>query len=404
MLANKYLTSKEIMYDTNVNILLSPHEYKAFLDYKSTILKSGNKFMTPLDLKSFNDQPLFFSLSNDLVSIEESYVDLVIEDIKTNEKTLFVRNFDDITLSRIYSEIEGTLNIEHVPTTRKIVSELVKEKRDPQNLNEQIIKNMWEGIGFVHNCPEFNEENLFKLYSILSKGCLDDEDKLLEGNIYRHDGVDVDNYQGCPVELIKPCMDSLFEFFKKNKDDSTIRVLLPHIAHYYIAYIHPYFDYNGRTARMVSYWISILTNKTGIPPTSSEGINQTKNDYYSSLRETRNAYNDLTYFLTYIFDVSVRYFLTYKNIEEIDQKLKNNGIVLTNNEKMYFKKILISNKGKFLHQDFCTWIGVEMSKQGALKVLNALESYGLLKSETTPSNKKLFFVNDEILRYRFRKD
>ncbi len=396
----KYYTSKELEYDTSVGILLSPYDYKSFVDYKlkSPLKKQGR--IIPLELKSFNDHDLFFSMSAELGTAISSFLSLVVNDYETFSTPLSYRNTNDIALSRIYSEVEGTLNIESVPTTRKAVSDIAMGKREPKSNNEQIIKNMIEGIEFVNQCPPFNEENLFKLYSILSNGCLEESDKLLEGNHYRHDGVEVDHYNGCPQDKIKECMDSLFEFVEKRKNESLFRPILSHIAHYYVVYIHPYFDYNGRTARMVSYWISLLIYKNVTPPVVSEAINQTKKDYYDSLRETREANNDLTYFLTYLFKVSISYFLAYRNIEEIDQELKNKSIVMTSFEKSYLKKILISNRGKFTHGDFTKWVDVNMTKQGALKVLNSLEKYGVLKSTTSKSNNKLFEVNLDFVKYK----
>lgn len=396
----KYYTSKELEYDTSVGILLSPHEYKSFADYKLKSSFKGLGYIKSLELKSFNDHELFFCESSELSTTVSSYIGLIINDYENFNMSLSDRNMDDIALSRIYSEVEGTLNIESVPTTRKAVSDIAAGKREPKNNNEQIIRNMIEGVEFVNQCPPFNEENLFKLYTILSNGCLEEDNKLLEGNHYRHDGVEIDNYNGCPFDKIKECMDSLFEFVEKNKKNLDLKYYLPHIAHYYVVYVHPYFDYNGRTARMVSYWVSLLTNRNIIPPVASEAINQTKKQYYDSLRETREANNDLTYFLSYLFKVSISYFLAYRNIEEIDQELKNKAIVMTSLEKSYLKKILISNKGKFTHGDFTKWVDINMTKQGALKVLNSLETYGVLKSTTSQSNNKLFEVNPNFIKYR----
>lgn len=387
------------MYDKNVGILLNPFDYQKFLEFKGDYNKTNNKYFKKVELKTFNNAPMFIVLSTSLLQIENSYLRLINEDFKGNNQTLLMRNLDEMTLSRIYSEIEGTLNIESVPTTRKVVDEIASGKRDPRSLNEQIIKNMFKGIEYVGKCPAFNEENLFKLYTILSDGCLDEEDKLLPNNIYRHDSVEVGGYRGCPEWQVKECMDSLFDFVNRNLKSDEFYIHLPHIAHYYIVYIHPYFDYNGRTARMVSYWISLLQNKGLIPPVISEAINQTKSLYYSALSETRDAKNDLTYFLQYIFNVSIKYSLAYKNLEEITQTLKNDSIVLSSTEKVYIKKILISSKGKFTYNDFVEWIDINMTKQGALKVLNNIESYGILTSTITKSNKKLFEINQNLIKY-----
>ena len=376
MFYKKYFSPRELQYDTKVCTFLSPYDYEQFLNYVDKKI-DDKEICVRLNLKAFNGHVLRFFTSNDLLRLMSNYFDVVIQDTEQTKSFLSLRNADDIVRSRIYSELEGSLNIESVPTTRKAMEELGLGKRDPKSLNDQIIINMLNGMTFVNKCPEFNKEHLYELYNILSSGCLDEEDKLIEGNLYRHDQVEVGGYTGCPVSMLDECMNSLFKFINENLHNKDLKYLLPHIAHYYIAYVHPYFDYNGRTARMVSYWISLLTNSKILPPIVSEAINQTKSKYYEALSQTRDSHNDLTYFLLYIYDVSIKYFLTYKNVEEISDILKNKAILLSELEKNYIKKILISNKGKFTHQDFTAWINVEMTKQGALKILNSFEEYGI---------------------------
>ncbi len=72
----------------------------------------------------------------------------------------------------------------------------------------------------------------------------------------------------------------------------------------------------------------------------------------------------------------------------------------------YFKKILFFYKGKFTYRDFLKFSKSEMSKQGALKILNKFASYGLLISEESQSKVKLFDVEKDRLAYwmgNFRK-
>lgn len=397
MLNNKYYSSKELIYSKSVGTFLSHFEYKKLLEY----IFNDNAHKIELPLKTFNKSPLYFSRAFELESLVRDYSKVILDDECQKDSNLVNRNGNGIYRSRIYSEIEGTLNIESVPTTRKVVEQLVENKREPQSLNEQIIKNMSRGIEFVQKCPAFNEQNLFILYDILSNECLDEEDKLIKNNFYRHDSVEVGGYLGCPHQQIKECMDSLFKFVNENMNNPELVPYLPHIAHYYIAYVHPYFDYNGRTARMVSYWVSLLTNSTMFPPIVSEAINQTKSDYYIALSESRDSRNNITYFLIYLYKVSIKYFLTYKCIELISNSLKNNSIILTDLDKYYLKKIIISNKGKFSYKDFLRWINIDMSKQGALKILNAFEKQKILNAFETNSKIKLFEFNESLIGYKF---
>src|SRR5574344_430338 len=163
------------------------------------------------------------------------------------------------------------------------------------------------------------------------------------------------------VEDINECMDSLFDLVSESVKmvntgaKKTVSIFyLPVVAHYYVLYIHPYIDYNGRIARMVSLWITMLL-KTELfsPMYISEAINDDKNEYYLAIDNTRNSNNDLTYFLQYIINLSNKYYLVYKNLYEIRNNMALNGETLTNTEQYYLKKIIVNCKrGWFNYKGF----------------------------------------------------
>jgi Fic family protein len=180
--------------------------------------------------------------------------------------------------------------------------------------------------------------------------------------------------------------------------------LLPHICHYYILYIHPYFDYNGRTARMVSFWLNYIFDINDAPLFMSEAINDNKKEYYRAITNTRNTYNDLTYFLGYILETAIKYSLVYKNLEEVKEKLSKTGDTLTSTEWGYLKKIIIHNStGYFTYKDFFEYIHSTMTKQGGLKILNAFVEYNLLIKDINKKKEAIYKVNPEILTYKFQK-
>lgn len=395
-----YCDARELQYSTTYGYFLDLDQLNQFYDFiENTKDNFSNSLIKP-ELKSFNSKNIFFSRCVELSQSVINYCNLLIKDLELDNSSLAIRNMSEILKSSIYSELEGSLNIENVPTTRKRFEELVVQDKKPITANDRVIKNMANAIEFVLKKPAFTKENLLQLYKILSKDSLDYEDQLRDGDFYRYDKVFVDAYEGCPFEMIDECMDSLFQYVNDNlKSQNYLQFFLPHIAHYYIVYIHPYFDYNGRTARMVSFWIYLLMNNP-YPPYISDAINQTKAKYYSVLSETRNSRNDMTYFLLYIMDISILYFLTYKNIEHIDTILKNKGIVLSNLDKDYIKRILVSANGNFMYTDFTHWNHIHITKQGAFKILNRFVEYGILNEVNANSNKKLFCVNPDIILYK----
>ncbi len=400
-----YFNQKELQYSASAGILFSPYEYSQYLAYKEEELEDGNIYFVNLPIKPFNSRYIYFCLSGELKTLMESYLHLIKDDASVNDSFLSARFASSLYKSRIYSEIEGSLNVENVPTTRRRLKELIEDHAKAENKNDIIIQNMDKAIKYVESKPAFNKDNLFALYQILSKNCLDKENVLKEGLYYRDDTVEVGGYKGCPYQEISASMDSLFVFANETlnkKDDYFSLMLLPHICHYYLLYIHPYFDYNGRTARMVSYWIYLLTGSSYFPPIISEAINQKKDKYYRAIEETRDSHNDITYFLLFIFKTSCEYFLCYKNIELVDQHAKDLGILLTETEKNYIKKILITYQGAFSYTDFLNNCHIEMSKQGALKMLNKLVASGALIEAETPSKTKLFAINEKVIDYKVK--
>lgn len=392
----EYYTPKDLEYSKKVGLFLSPFEYSKLLDYKDECALNNHPYLNLLPLKAFNYKCIYYSLGADLSSLISEYLYLA-----SDNNELFSHFSTSFTTSRIYSEIEGSLNVESVPTTRRRLKELLEEGVEPVNQNDIIIKNMKSGIDFVSSLPPFNKENLFKLYSLLSNGCLAKEDELHPGDYYRYDSVEISHYHGCPVEKIEEMMDSLFNYVNNALKSEDIKelILLPHIAHYYLIYIHPYFDYNGRTARMVSYWIYLLSGLNAFPPIVSDAINETKDKYYKAIELTRDSHNDLTYFLSYLLKVSIDYILTYQNLAHFEYVSKNKGFTLTETELTYLKKMLISYNGVFNYQDFTKTINVSMSKQGALKTLNRFIKYGLLVEVESESKSKLFDFNKDEVPY-----
>lgn len=399
-LTGEYFTAKELQYSTKAGLFLSPLEYQQYLAWIETSSFSHDG-ITFLPLKTFNSKCIYFCFGNDLQSAIDTYFDLSVGDFSHADD--FSQRLEK---SRIYSEIEGSVNIENVPTTTKRLKELLEEGAPAQNKNDTIIKNMKAGIDFVRQLPAFNRENLFHLYSLLSKDCLDQDDLLKPGDCYRYDGVEIDSYPGCPYHEIASCMDSLFTFvnqiLSEPQNNRSLLTLLPHICHYYLLYIHPYFDFNGRTARMVSYWVYLLSGLQDFPPVISEAINQTKHQYYRAIENSRDAHNDITYFLLYLLRVANDYVITYQNLEALEKEAKNKGYILTETELNYMKKILISYGGAFTYVDFLKMAQVEMTKQGALKILNKLVDYGFLREVTSKSKVKLFDINQAYIPFRLK--
>ncbi len=397
-----YYSIEDLRYNQKLSIMMSKDELSDFFNEKDKLIQEGEERIFKLPLKTFNSKCCYYVKGQYLSEKINEYMSTYLEDMEVYQKSIFDRHTDDMLMSRLYSEVEGTLNVENVNTTHKRVKEIY-QKQELKDRNDIIIKNMLDAVKYIFNDrPTFNKDNLLKLYNILSKDCLDEEDMLKEGAYYRDDTVFIGDFDGAPVSEIEKCMDSLFAFVNDAENIKKYGLLLPHICHYYMVYVHPYFDYNGRTARMVSFWLNILYKIPAAPLFISEAINDNKKDYYKALVNTRLMHNDLTYFLGYILEVATKYSLLYKNLENINDSLEKSGDSLTSTEMGYLKKIIVHNAdGYFNYKTFLEYIQGSMTKAGALKILNSLTEYGLLEKSTNKKKEAIYKVNQSIITYKY---
>lgn len=390
--SDKYFTNTDLRMNRNYGILLNNKELNEFLLFKEDFSCCDKM---DLSLLSWNSKKIYLYKSLELKNKIKEYFEFF-----KNENTKDVN--PEVLLGIMCSELEGTLQIEGVNTTRKQIEKIIKEN-DPKNQNDKIIINMFNGLEFISHTDEFNKDTLKKLYDTLSKDSLEKENQIGD-NYYRDDIVYISNYIGCPKEKIDDCMNSLFDFVNENLNskDLTMRLLLPFIAHYYILYIHPYFDYNGRTARMVQIWIFLLTNNMETL-FLSEAINDNKKDYYMAIENTRNSRNDLTYFITYLIRLINSYSLVAKNIDAIKSEIESDGESISINDLHYLKRIIINKNVKWFNfKKFIEFERLDITKQGALKILNKFEERRFLVSKINSKNEKVFMLNDAILKYEMK--
>ena len=391
-----FFTNEDLRMNKKINILLNSQELREFLAFKDNF---KHELKTELPLLTFNSSKMYYFNSKELVNLFQEYLEFLNNDLVERESTIISENYEDIIISRLTSELDGTLRIEGVNTTRRQMIDIYNGLKKELDSEDIIIRNMIKGIEYISNKPAFNKENLLKLYNILSQDSLTEETKL-DGEFYRLDKVYVGDHEGCPADKIDESMNDFFAFV--NNEINKRNFYLPFIAHFYVLYIHPYYDFNGRTARMVSLWISLLSDIHMLLPTYiSEAINDDKNNYYKAIDNSRFSNNDITYFLTYLIDLSNKYYLVYKNLNAIKEDLAIIGESLSPTESYYLKRIMInSKKGWFNYRGFIDFCKLDITKQGALKALNKLLDYGLLVSRINSKNEKIFMINDKKVLYK----
>ena len=176
------------------------------------------------------------------------------------KKLLQYQGIAQYGLQSLEEEILSTFSIEQIDTSRESVRRILAG-RAPEDEQEMRILGMKRGFEFI-SCKEnkINAHTLRELYEIAINPYLSwKEDKLNPSQFYRNDDVSVVNkldekkiHKGLAAELIPEKMNELFLFIEREqKMDDLAKAA---VIHFYIGYIHPYFDGNGRMARLVHSW------------------------------------------------------------------------------------------------------------------------------------------------------
>ena len=131
------------------------------------------------------------------------------------------------------------------------------------------------------------------------------EPEVVPGAIRTH-SVDVLRYRGAPAEDCEHLLQRLCEWlngedFNADQSDAIVYAILKAVlAHLYLAWIHPFGDGNGRTARLVEFQI-LLTAGVPSPATHllSNHYNQTRQEYYRQLDFASKSGGDIIPFIDY---------------------------------------------------------------------------------------------------------
>lgn len=137
---------------------------------------------------------------------------------------------------------------------------------------------------------------------------LDLGEGVVPGEIRGH-SVGIARYRGAPVEDCEYLLHQLCDWlngsdFQPPEDLPQLHVVYAIIkaalAHLYLAWIHPFGDGNGRTARLIEFMILVTS---GVPGPAahllSNHYNQTRPEYYRQLDRASQSGGDVLPFITY---------------------------------------------------------------------------------------------------------
>lgn len=207
------------------------------------LLKKNRYRLFPM--RDFSGQPIIYF--DELTRISPKYAKLLLAHQSDTQ---------GFGMHAMEEEIFSTFEIENINTSRESIRKILAGYA-PRDEGEERIFGMKKGLEFVSDYRnEINEENLYKLYQMAVGNYVENEDRLPEGCKYRNDAVYVvggrQTHEGLPHELLPEYMKAFMDFINVETDIDDLAKAA--ILHFYMAYLHPYFDGNGRTARLLQLW------------------------------------------------------------------------------------------------------------------------------------------------------
>ncbi len=319
---------------------------------------------TDLELKGMNVDKVIYS---DKVKIR----DYIVKIYETIPKLSNLK----MTQEQIIEEGYYSATIEGARTT---IDEVKRCFNNPVSKDDTMVIQTIQALNYALN-NDVTEDNIAELWEIIIKNSCENESvkgsPYRTGMVYISDGFSDKKVHTPPTENeVEDYMKYLFRF----KDNNLETIVKSIILHYYLAYVHPFCDGNGRTARILMeqvLYTDVDTRKL-VSINISRGIFETRRDYYRYLQKTGNTfeyegkrYLDLTPFIIYMLDVI--YNAMVRQINTVRQ------VLTTDQLKLYEKMKKNSNNTQITVLTACK-IMKNSSKEKARRDLNRLTDLGIL--------------------------
>ncbi len=272
-------------------------------------------------------------------------------------------------------------------STRSKAKALIASGDKPKNKDEWMLINNYHAMKWIKdnsNLP-VSTELILRIHEIVTKNTLEGDDVNFCGKL-RDDAVYVTSHLGIKHEGVKhdKLTEALNEAIKSTTDHPRFlhSLLKGIILHYFIAFIHPFFDGNGRTARTLFYFKGMKNNLKFVELLSvSADLKRHGNKYEKSFELVKEHEFDMTYFIDFCLDsLSTALNQVEKKVNYlIDITKLIDSIGINSNQVALLQRMVLNKYGEIAIEEYATNIG--KSREIARKELKQLFAKKILKEE-----------------------
>jgi len=257
------------------------------------------------------------------------------ERVHKTERTMYLVN-------SLMEEAIASSQLEGAATTRKVAKEMLRSGRKPRNHAEQMIFNNYQTIMKIGELTKepLSDEVILNLHRTMTVDTLEESDSCGRFRTEQDDPINVGDMEGHVLyvppapDKINSMMKILYEYANALEGDKFTHPIIKAInLHFYLAYIHPFNDGNGRTARALFYWYVLKQGYWMFEYlTISRIFLKTPTQYARAFLYTEIDDLDLTYFIS--FHLKVINLAIEELVKYIQRKQKEKREI-----SLYFKKL-----------------------------------------------------------------
>jgi len=217
-----------------------------------------------------------------------------------NQQSLFAQEF---FLNSTIEEAITSAIYEGAHSTRAQAQQLIASGNKPKNKDEWMLVNNFEALSWVekNRGAVISKENILEIHRIVTQHTMEGDDANFSGK-FRNDKVFIGPHEGIQHGLIDDAISEMIALTTQNP--RFIHPLLRAVLfHYFIAYIHPFFDGNGRTARALFYFKSMKNDLDYVQLLSvSAYLKEHGKQYEKAFEKVVENDFDVTYFVDFCLD------------------------------------------------------------------------------------------------------
>ncbi len=283
-------------------------------------------------------------------------------------------------------------------STRSKAKALIASGERPKNKDEWMLINNYLAMTWIkeNSSLQISNEIILRIHEIVTKNTLKGDDANFCGKL-RNDTVYVGSHEGVLHERIEETLREMVTLTTNNPRylHGLIKGI---ILHYFIAYIHPFFDGNGRTARTLFYLKAIKNDLKFVELLSvSANLKEHGKRYEKSFDLVKEHQLDLTYFIDFCLDSLV---FALENVEKkINYLIAISSLIKTleinTNQVSLLQRMALNKYRAISIEEYAK--SINKSREIARRELKDLLLKGLLREEKK-GKKFIYFVQSRQLK------